>query len=482
MTSNPECDLCELGDVIAIDPVFGLRALSLANSSAFALRRRMSDVRQAVSMLGLRSVRNLALGLLVSDMAPQSDEGARLLEQSVRRGTACRLIGEHLGAGDLDEFFTAGLLLDVGLLSLARTDASLAADLSVMASGSRAVRERAKGLPPHAAVSAMMANECGLPEEMIAAIEGHHADVPGESVLERAAWLAERVAALFDSALVARDHQRLVESAASVGLTSEALDEVLERTPEEVQRTADGFQRTLPPQQTIDQLKEDAYQQLLDLNREYESMVQELEQALAIKSRLEADLRLANQRLEGLASTDDLTGLPNRRALQESLEYQLSVTTRTKRPLSLVMLDVDHFKSFNDTMGHAAGDAVLRMLGTLLSDIVRGGDLPARYGGEEFTIVLPNTDRAGAVVAAERIRLRLAQTRVTEDVPRPCSVTASFGVAMTRGGDSAEDLYQRADQALYEAKRLGRNRVCVEAEHSVHGAEEAGSRSLGLAS
>lgn len=476
MTADPECTVAQLGEVIAVDPVFGLRVLSLANSSAFALRRRMSDVRQAVSILGVRSVRNLALGLLVSDMAPQSEEGARLLEQAIRRGTACRLIGEHLGVKEIDEFFTAGLLLDVGLLTLARTDAKLAADLAAMSGASRSVRERAHGLTPHATVSATMARECSLPEATILAIDGHHDAEPGETKLARAAWLAERVASLFDSALIAQEREVLVESAASVGITEEALDDVLARTPVEVQQTADGFQRQLPPQQTIDELTANAYQQLVELNREYETIVKELEQALAIKSQLEADLRMANQRLEGLASTDELTGLPNRRALQESLDYQLTVTERTHRPLSLVMIDVDHFKSFNDTMGHAAGDAVLRMLGALLRDIVRGGDLPARYGGEEFTVMLPDTDRDGAVIAAERIRCRLEETRVTEDVPRPCQVTASFGVATTHGGETAESLFRRSDQALYEAKRLGRNRVCVACDlgdDNVRGAEAA---------
>ena len=246
MTSAADCSVVELGDVIAVDPVFGLRVLSLANSSAFSLRRRMSDVRQAVSMLGLRSVRNLALGLLVSDMAPQSAEGERLLEQAIRRGTACRLIGEHLGVEELDEYFTAGLLLDVGLLTLARTDARLAADLAAMSSASRAVRERANGLPPHAEVSATMAAECSLPETMVAAIESHHAPEPGETKLERAAWLAERVAALFDSAMVARDHALLEEAAASIGISSEALEDVLERTPKEVAKTAEGFSASCP--------------------------------------------------------------------------------------------------------------------------------------------------------------------------------------------------------------------------------------------
>ncbi len=461
LTSDPDCDMDALARVVSIDPVLGLRILSLANSSAFALSRRLCDVRQAVSVLGLRSIRNLALGLLVSDLAPQTPYGERLLEQSIRRGTACRLIAEHLGVKEVHEFFTAGLLLDVGLMTLAKTDAKLAADLSSMASPSRSVRERVLGLTPHAELSGKMAHECLLPEATIAAIEAHHHDEPGESPLERATWLAERVAALFDSALVERDRALLIQSGAKLGFSVEVVEDILARTPVEVQETAEAFQRQLPHQQTIDEITDNAYEQLIELNAEYEVIVKDLERALAEKAELETQLRVANDLLSGLANTDELTGLPNRRALQGSVDYQLTVTNRSERPLSLVMVDVDDFKSFNDTMGHAAGDTVLRVLGALLRDLVRGDDIPARYGGEEFTLLLPDTDEAGALIVAERVRARLEATEVTEDVPQTCKVTASFGVATTRGGESSESLFGRADQALYVAKEEGRNRVSV---------------------
>ncbi len=450
-----------VAEVVSVDPVLGLRILSLANSSAFALSRRMSDVRQAVSILGLRSLRNLALGLLVSDLAPQSLHGERLLERSLRRGTACRLVAEHLGVKEVHEFFTAGILLDVGLMTLARTDAKLAADLSCMASASRSVREQVLGLTPHAVLSGKMAKECSLPDATVEAIANHHNDEPGESDLERATWFAERVAALFDSALVERDREALIQDGEKLGISAEGIEDILVRTPADVMETAQAFQRQLPPQQTIDEIKENAYQQLMELNTEYEVIVKDLERALAEKSELEAQLRVANSQLSGLANTDELTGLPNRRALQASVDCQLTITERSERPLSLVMVDVDHFKNFNDTMGHAAGDAVLRVLGDLLQDLVRGADVPARYGGEEFTLLLPNTDEDGALVVSERIRARLEATVVNEDVPQPCKVTASFGVATTRGGESSESLFGRADQALYVAKEEGRNRVCV---------------------
>lgn len=462
LTSDPDCSMDALAEVVSIDPVLGLRILSLANSSAFALSRRMSDVRQAVSVLGLRSIRNLALGLLVSDLAPQTRDGERLLEQSLRRGTACRLIAEQLGIKEIHEFFTAGLLLDVGLMSLAKTDSKLAVDLSTMNSMSRSVRERAHGLTPHAELSGKMAQECLLPEATVRAIEAHHDDEPGEGPLAQATWLAERVAALFDSPLVERDRERLILDGEKLGIGLEAIDNILERTPAEVAEAATAFQRQLPPQHTIEEITANAHQQLIELNAEYEVIVKDLERALAEKSELETQLRVANELLSGLANTDELTGLPNRRALQASVDYQLSITGRcSDRPLSLVMVDVDHFKQFNDTMGHAAGDAVLRVLGALLQELVRGVDVPARYGGEEFTLLLPNTDEEGALIVSERVRARLEATLVTQDVPKPCSVTASFGVATTRGGEGSESLFGRADRALYVAKEEGRNRVSV---------------------
>ncbi len=466
LTSDPDCDMNSLAKVVSVDPVLGLRILSLANNSAFCLSRRMSDVRQAVGLLGLRSIRNLALGLLVSDLAPLTPHGERLLEGSIRRATACRLIAEKLGGRDLHEFFTAGLLLDVGLLGLAETDAKLAAELSCMSSPSRSVRERVLGLTPHAELSARMARECLLPEVNVRAIERHHDEEPGESLLEQATWLAERVAALFDSTLVERDREQLIASAAKVGLRADAMRKVLAATPVEVAETAAAFQRQLPQQQTIEDIRTNAYQQLVQLNTEYEVIVQDLERALAEKSELEAQLVVANELLSGLANTDELTQLPNRRALQGRVDYELAVTGRSQRPMSLVMVDVDHFKNFNDTMGHLAGDAVLRVLGALLRELVRGDDLPARYGGEEFTLLLPDTDEGGAMIVAERVRARIEATLVTEDVPEPCRVTASFGVATTRGGEDSESLFERADRALYVAKQKGRNRISVAAPES----------------
>jgi diguanylate cyclase (GGDEF)-like protein len=160
------------------------------------------------------------------------------------------------------------------------------------------------------------------------------------------------------------------------------------------------------------------------------------------------------------ASVDALTGLHNRGWLDDLLPRQVQRSMREEQPLSVAMLDVDHFKRFNDTYGHQAGDFVLFAVGRVLQASVRPTDLIARYGGEEFTVIMPNTGLDGARIAAERIRTTLESTALMmpDDTALP-TVTMSLGVAMTVDGDSAPELISRADAALYEAKRAGRNRV-----------------------
>jgi two-component system cell cycle response regulator len=169
----------------------------------------------------------------------------------------------------------------------------------------------------------------------------------------------------------------------------------------------------------------------------------------------ENQLKALNQKLQSLAVTDGLTGLHNHRAFQDYLEEQFRTAMRNKQPLALILMDVDHFKQYNDTYGHQAGDEVLRQVAQILQANVREGDFVARYGGEEFVIVLPRTDLESAVAVAERLR------RAVESAEwhlRP--ITGSFGVACIRPDmETRQELIEAADQALYQAKKNGRNRV-----------------------
>jgi diguanylate cyclase len=167
--------------------------------------------------------------------------------------------------------------------------------------------------------------------------------------------------------------------------------------------------------------------------------------------------RLAEAKRE--AGTDPLTGAANRRRLEEVLAAE--ATREDGAPFSLLLLDIDSFKGFNDRYGHQVGDQALRLMARLLVEMVKGGDLVARFGGEEFAVVLPETDLAHALALAEKIRARLATQRVRlrRDGRTLEAITISVGVAEFRPGERLEDLVARTDEALYRAKRGGRDRV-----------------------
>ncbi|MBU0830544.1 MAG: sensor domain-containing diguanylate cyclase [Gammaproteobacteria bacterium] len=163
-----------------------------------------------------------------------------------------------------------------------------------------------------------------------------------------------------------------------------------------------------------------------------------------------------NQALSELATTDALTGLNNRRAFDHSLQLEMAVVERRNIPLSLLMLDVDHFKHINDQFGHDAGDKVLIAIAQMLNGCARVVDVVARVGGEEFAVILPNTDADGALEVAERMRTTVAQAKW---LAHPATI--SIGVATLQIKESASRLYSRADAALYDAKATGRNRVVM---------------------
>jgi diguanylate cyclase (GGDEF)-like protein/PAS domain S-box-containing protein len=167
--------------------------------------------------------------------------------------------------------------------------------------------------------------------------------------------------------------------------------------------------------------------------------------------------------LQQSALTDELTGLPNRRAFLDEAARLLTRVRRTGEPISLLMIDIDRFKAINDTHGHASGDLVLCAMKTLVGPRLRGGDLLARLGGEEFGVLLPATAERAAQEIAERIRHAIADTEVRSLDGTPLALTASIGLAVVGGDESIHDALRRADQAMYRAKRNGRNRLVAAA-------------------
>jgi diguanylate cyclase (GGDEF)-like protein len=162
---------------------------------------------------------------------------------------------------------------------------------------------------------------------------------------------------------------------------------------------------------------------------------------------------------KALATVDPLTGLANRQTMRTQLTGERDRSIRQRLPLSLALADIDHFKKINDTFGHAQGDNVLRAVAQVLRNTVRPYDVVYRYGGEEFLICLPGTNTDTGTQALERIRTAIAALKMVDDKGTPIPVTATFGVAEVDADTSVDDAIERADKALYDGKRAGRNRV-----------------------
>lgn len=215
------------------------------------------------------------------------------------------------------------------------------------------------------------------------------------------------------------------------------------------------------------------YAQLLN---NYKKMYKQLTRLIKINDRQQSKLSQANTILEKHSKYDELTSICNRRMFNEMYDREWRRCIRYKHPISIILFDIDHFKNVNDAYGHQAGDEILKLTARRIERVARRvGDLAARYGGEEFILLLPDTSRMGAFKMAEEIRMDIARMKVSYD-EHMMSVTVSAGLAtMVPDMDhEPEKLIKRSDDALYLAKRTGRNRVCMFDDIRKEGTSNAG--------
>jgi len=182
--------------------------------------------------------------------------------------------------------------------------------------------------------------------------------------------------------------------------------------------------------------------------------------------RLQEELKEKNALLEKLSITDELTGIYNRRYFCEYMNMHMALAKRHNYQIGCIMIDVDLFKKVNDTFGHDVGDKVLKGIARLMKDKIREGEIIARFGGEEFIVGLCRVDTSGAMIAAERIRKAVEGANLSDDANNPLKMTVSIGIALypQQGVSNLDELIKAADDALYHAKRTGRNRVVVYSE------------------
>jgi diguanylate cyclase len=229
--------------------------------------------------------------------------------------------------------------------------------------------------------------------------------------------------------------------------------------------TLDGANQKLTTALTVEQVKA-TVETLVQSTNEMRQTNKVLEERLTLSK---SEINNLQQSLEAIRTeslTDPLTGLGNRKYFDRMIESSVQTARANGEPLSLLMFDIDHFKSFNDSYGHLTGDQVLRLVGMSLKQTIKGQDITARYGGEEFAVVLPNTAMRQALTVADHIRRAVMAKELKKKSTGEIRgrVTISVGVSMLKPNDDTDALIERADACLYAAKRNGRNRVICEVD------------------
>ena len=462
LAQRDEVDIAEIARIISKDPALSSKILRTVNSSFYGRSQSVSQVSQALVILGLQSVKTLVLGFsLVNNLQQQtkSNKGFKHLDywkRSIYAATAGKTLAARVQMVQAEECFLAALLQDIGMLVLDQVLRDEYGHINEKATTHRqlaAIEKQVLGMT-HADVTGFLAEQWKLPPLLALPMRHHHDPNgvvdPSVRRLADVAYVAGLCADVFvDPTPAAAIGEARVFCHRQFKMSQEDTDAMLAEIGKRTKEVAPLFEIKLGAPADFDVILKKANEALIELTLKSQQQAATLEQQ--------------NQQLKEAASMDGLTGLANRGRFDAFLAEQFAAAVEGRRPLSLLMLDVDKFKGVNDTHGHPAGDQVLKAVARLLRSAARGTDLAARYGGEELALILPGTARATAAAIAETIRRTVAAKPVTcESLALP--VTVSIGVATLEPGGplrQASHLLKAADLAVYAAKHAARNCVKV---------------------
>lgn len=460
LAQKEEVDIAEIARIISRDPALSSKILRTVNSSFYGRSQSISQVSQALVILGLQSVKTLVLGFsLVSNLHQSKSKGFKHLDywkRSIYAATAAKTIAAKAHIVQAEECFLAALLQDLGMLVL---DQVLKEDYGPINEAAPThqqlvTAERSALGMTHAEVTGFLAETWKLPPLLSVPMKHHHdpqtVSDPSLRKLSEVSYLAGLCADVFVDENAASAigevrkfcHERFKMSEADCDAM---MAEVGNRTKE----VAPLFEIKLGKASNFDEILKRANETLVELTLRTQQQAANLEQM--------------NLKLKEQATTDGLTGLSNRARFDQFLNEHFAQSLAEGRPLSLLLLDVDKFKSVNDKYGHQAGDQVLKVIAKLLRTAARATDLAARYGGEELSLILPGTVKATAAAIAESIRRSIAARPIACEVGS-LNVTVSIGVATLEADSPLKvpaHLLKAADLAVYAAKHGGRNCVKV---------------------
>ena len=461
LVRDPNAQIPQLARLISKDPALASKILRTVNSSLYARPTKVSKLTQALSLLGLQTVRVLVLGFsLVRNLKNHRNKGFKPLEywrRAIYSATAALTLAQRALPDVQEEAFVAALLMDLGMLALDETIGEQYGRINEKArTHLDLVRlEESTFQSNHAEVSGYLAETWGLPATLWVPMKFHHKPAAAEDVaLQRLAqicYLAGRCADIFVEESAAAAVAELHDSChAQYQISPEECDALLHQISK---RTAE-----IAPLFDINVNTGVSYESIL--RKANDSVIQ-----LTLADQQQA--RMENDQLRQQASADALTGLATRGRFDTFLPQAVAEAVKRHTPLALILLDIDHFKSINDQHGHQRGDVALKAVAKVLSTLARPTDLAARYGGEEMALTVPGAHRATAAAIAESIRKTVASfPPAVSGVP---SLTVSIGVAALEPGGAVKEpahLLKAADMALYAAKNAGRNCVRVFSGHA----------------
>lgn len=460
LAGKPNVDIAEIARVISKDPALSTKILRTVNSSFYGRSQHVGTISHALVILGLQSVKTLVLGFsLVTTLSKNKGAGFDHLKywrRSIYAATAARTLATRINLVQQEEAFLAALLQDIGMLVLNQVIPPQYSEICTKAANhTDLVKVEAQSLElTHAEVGAMLAEQWKLPPILATTIGASHdyRKVADQALkkISMIVHLSGLCADIFvDPQPAAAILQARTLCAGEFKITEAECDQLFTEIGGKTKEVVTLFEMNIGDAGSYEAILKKANEALVELT--LESQMQNTK------------LQKQNEDLQEKAATDALTTLNNRATFDEKLKACFAAARKDGVPLTLLMLDVDKFKSINDKFGHQAGDQVLRTIGKLLKSAARAKDLAARYGGEELALILPETPRPVGASIAETIRLAIAKKPITcgkQAIP----VTISIGVATCEPNTLMKDpshLLKAADMAVYAAKRSGRNCVKI---------------------
>lgn len=458
LAQQADVDITEIARIISKDPAMSGKILKTVNSSFYGRSQHVSTISHALVILGLQSVKTLVLGFsLVSNLTRAKSNGFKHItywKRSIFAATAARTIAAKANMVQQEEAFLSALLMDIGMLVLDLVVGEQYGEVhaKIRTHEELAPVESADLGGNHAEVGGVLAELWKLPHLLSAPIKYHHdIETVTDPTLKRITQmvnLGSRCADIFvdeDATQAISDVRKQLQLLCN--LSEADSDAILKDIGTKTKEVATLFEINIGAVADYESI----------LRRANETLVE-----ITLQSQMQAsELAEQNVHLKKVATTDGLTGLYNRAYFDQFVGEQFAIAQREKKLLSLLLLDVDKFKSINDKHGHPSGDQVLRHLGKLLRSAARPQDVAARYGGEELCLVLVGTPKIVAATVAESIRRAIAAQPIAAGTEQ-LAVTVSIGVACFETGSPFKEvahLLKASDLAVYAAKHAGRN--CV---------------------